>query len=65
MADLVEYEPGSPFPGVIGRTVAESSPAWPAPLRTREGAPNVLWFVLDDTGFGHLSCFGWGTEWLS
>ena len=58
MSDLVEYPPGSAFPGVIGRTVAESSPAWPAPLRAREGAPNVLWFVLDDTGFGHLSCFG-------
>ena len=56
--DLVEYEPGSPFPGVIGRTVDESSPAWPAPVRAREGAPNVLFFVLDDVGYGQLSCFG-------
>ena len=27
---IVEYPAGSPFPGVIGRTADESSPAWPA-----------------------------------
>lgn len=55
---VVEYEPGSAFPGRIGRTAAESSPAWPAPVRAREGAPNVLLFVLDDVGYGQLGCFG-------
>ena len=49
---------GAPFPGVIGRTADESSPAWPAPLRARKGTPNVLFVVLDDTGFGHLGCYG-------
>ena len=55
---LVEYEPGSTFPGVIGRTVAESSPAWPKPLRAKEGSPNVIFFVLDDVGYGQMSAFG-------
>lgn len=55
---LVEYQPGTTFPGVIGRTVDQSSPAWPKPLRAREGAPNVLFIVLDDTGFGQLGCYG-------
>jgi len=55
---IVEYEAGAPFPGVIGRTADESSPAWPAPVRARKGAPNVLFIVLDDTGFGHLGCYG-------
>jgi hypothetical protein len=55
---LVECKPGTTFPGVIGRTVGESSPAWPAPLRAKEGAPNALFIVLDDTGFGQLSCYG-------
>jgi arylsulfatase len=55
---VVEYEPGAAFPGVIGRTADESSPAWPAPVRAREGAPNVLFIVLDDTGFGQLGCYG-------
>ena len=58
MSDLVEYPQGSEFPGVIGRTVQESSPAWPAPTRAADGAPNVLFVVLDDVGYGQLSCFG-------
>src|SRR5580693_10074199 len=55
---IVEYEPGAAFPGVIGRTADESTPAWPAPVRAPEGAPNVLFIVLDDTGFGQLGCYG-------
>jgi arylsulfatase A-like enzyme len=55
---IVEYQPGATFPGVIGRTAEESSPAWPAPLRAPKGAPNVLFIVLDDTGFGQLGCYG-------
>jgi len=55
---IKEYEPGTAFPGVMGRTVGESSPAWPRPLRAKPGSPNVLYIVLDDTGFGHLGCYG-------
>src|SRR5579871_1682866 len=55
---LKEYKPGSAFPGIIGRTPDESSPAWPEPTRARKGVPNVLFIVLDDTGFGHLGCYG-------
>ncbi len=58
MSEIVEYKPGTPFPGVIGRTLDESSPAWPEPTRAKEGAPNVLFFVLDDVGYGQLSPFG-------
>jgi arylsulfatase A-like enzyme len=55
---LKEYTPGAAFSGVIGRTFSESEPAWPRPMRARPGAPNVLFIVLDDTGFGHLGCYG-------
>ncbi|HZF38653.1 MAG TPA: sulfatase-like hydrolase/transferase, partial [Blastocatellia bacterium] len=55
---LKEYKPGTTFTGRVGRTVGESEPAWPAPLRAKEGAPNVLFIVLDDTGFGQLGCYG-------
>jgi arylsulfatase A-like enzyme len=58
MSGIEEYRPGSEFPGKLGRTVEESSPAWPAPVRARDGAPNVLFFVLDDVGYGQLSSFG-------
>jgi arylsulfatase A-like enzyme len=55
---LKEYKPGTTFPGVIGRTADVSKPAWPSPTRAKEGAPNFLFIVLDDTGFGHLGCYG-------
>jgi arylsulfatase len=55
---LKEYKPGTAFNGVIGRTFDRSEPAWPEPLRAKEGAPNVLFIVLDDTGFGQLGCYG-------
>ena len=55
---LTEFRPGTTFAGTIGRTPEESTPAWPAPLRAPEGAPNVVFVVIDDMGFGHLGCYG-------
>jgi arylsulfatase len=55
---LKEYKPGTTFPGVIGRTVSESEPAWPQPVRAKKGAPNVIFFILDDVGYGQMSAFG-------
>jgi arylsulfatase len=55
---LREYKPGTTFPGVIGRTVDKSSPAWPEPLRAKENTPNVLFIVFDDTGFGQFGSYG-------
>jgi arylsulfatase A-like enzyme len=55
---IKEYTPGTAFPGILGRTIEESEPAWPRPLRAKPGASNVLFIVLDDTGFGQLGCYG-------
>jgi arylsulfatase len=55
---LKEYVPGTAFNGVRGRTIDESSQSWPEPLRAKRGAPNVLFIVQDDTGFGQLGCYG-------
>lgn len=55
---IKEYQPGEPFPGVIERTAERSEPAWPALRRARKGAPNVLFIVLDDMGYGQLGCYG-------
>jgi arylsulfatase len=55
---VIEYPQGSQFPGVIGLTTDDSSPAWPEPIRAKEGAPNVLFYVQDDVGFGQTSGFG-------
>jgi hypothetical protein len=32
MPGLMTYRDGDTFPGVIGRTTEESSPAWPTPV---------------------------------
>ena len=55
---LKEYKSGTTFPGVSERTADKSKPAWPEPLRAKENAPNILFIVLDDTGFGQLGCYG-------
>ncbi len=62
MAELRQYPRGAPFGGIVGRTVTDSVPAWPAPSTAREGAPNVLLIVLDDIGFAQLGCFGADVE---
>ncbi|MDS0295265.1 arylsulfatase [Halogeometricum luteum] len=50
--------PERDFHGRIGRTYDESEPWWPEQNRAPDDAPNVLMVVLDDTGFGHVGCFG-------
>ncbi|MEH3123646.1 MAG: arylsulfatase [Sphingomonas phyllosphaerae] len=49
-----------PFQGKIGRTLADSTEAWPAPVRAPAGAPNIVWILLDDVGYGAASAFGGG-----
>lgn len=46
------------FQGVIGRTEAESTPWWPPETRAAKGSPNILIWMLDDVGFGHIASFG-------
>ncbi len=55
---LKEYKPGTAFTGVVGRTFDQSQPAWPEPPRSKKGAPNVLFIVLDDVGYAQLGCYG-------
>ena len=59
MSGIEEYPPGERVPGrdrADGRGV-EARVAG-ADRARRDGAPNVLFFVLDDVGYGQLSSFG-------
>jgi arylsulfatase A-like enzyme len=46
------------FAGRVGRTIADSEPHWPPPAAAPDGAPNVVFVVLDDVGFSDLGCYG-------
>ena len=50
--------PAPKFEGVIGRTARDSTPAPVRLARPAPGSPNVVYIVLDDTGFGDLGCYG-------
>ncbi len=46
------------YKGTIGKTLAESKEYWIPPVTAPKGAPNVVWILLDDVGFGASSSFG-------
>lgn len=58
MAHFKTYPEGTPFNGKIGRTLADSEPAWPLPAQASPGSPNVMVILLDDVGFAQLGCYG-------
>lgn len=49
---------GQPYGGKIGKTLGESTEWWPDPVKPPKDAPNVIWILLDDVGFGASSSFG-------
>ena len=46
------------YHGVVGKTLADSKEWWPEPVKAPAGAPNVVWILLDDVGFGAIHPFG-------
>jgi len=47
------------FRGSVGRTIADSDPPeFPQPARPPKGAPNVVFILIDDAGYGQFGTFG-------
>ncbi|MDR0574068.1 MAG: sulfatase-like hydrolase/transferase [Tannerella sp.] len=53
-----QHEPLPPFQGTIGKTLDESTLWHPEKKKAPKSAPNVIWILLDDVGFGASSAFG-------
>jgi len=51
-------QPEQTFQGVIGKTLNDSKEWWANPAKAPVGAPNIVWIVIDDVGFGASSAFG-------
>ncbi len=49
-----------PFKGTINVDIRDSEPDWAPfePPKAPDGAPNVVYIVLDDVGFSAMSCYG-------
>ena len=49
-----------PFKGTINVDIRDSEPDWSPfePPKAPDGAPNVVYIVLDDVGFSAMSCYG-------
>jgi len=58
IAQLGFAQEKSEFKGTIGKTLADSKEYWPEPVKAPKGAPNIVWILLDDVGFGAASTFG-------
>jgi arylsulfatase len=55
-ASFAKY--GQEFNGKIAKSYQESEEWWPSTPKPPAGTPNVIIFLLDDTGFGHIGSFG-------
>jgi Sulfatase len=50
--------PEPKFKGTIGQTYKDSKPDKILLVKAPEGAPNILFIMIDDAGFGDWSTFG-------
>lgn len=55
---FAQYTPVRPYKGKAGKTLKETVESWPEKKKAEKGAPNVVWILLDDVGYGAISTFG-------
>ena len=55
---IAQDDSSQPYQGKVAKTLAESKEWWAKPVKAPKDAPNVVWILLDDVGFGASSAFG-------
>jgi arylsulfatase len=51
--------PDFKYTGSVGRTIDESDPPeFPKPVQPPKGAPNIVFILIDDAGYGQFGTFG-------
>ncbi|MDR0575129.1 MAG: arylsulfatase [Tannerella sp.] len=56
---VAQYSPTPKFEGKIGKTIDDVIEAYPAAHpQAPAGAPNVVWILIDDIGYGATTAFG-------
>ncbi|WP_369142421.1 arylsulfatase [Streptomyces sp. R44] len=58
MSTAPRRDPYEGFGGRVGRTFAESEPAWPTRTTPPAKAPNIVVVLVDDMGFSDIGPFG-------
>lgn len=53
-----QYDPTQPSQAVIGKTLKDTKQWWQERKQAKAGAPNVVWILIDDAGYGSTSAFG-------
>ncbi|MEI6949058.1 arylsulfatase [Paraflavisolibacter sp. H34] len=53
-----QHDPTPPFGGKIAKTAAETRQWLPQRKKAPAGAPNIVYIILDDVGYGATSAFG-------
>ncbi|REH00485.1 arylsulfatase [Flavobacterium aquicola] len=55
---IAQSDPRQSFKGKLGKTEKETQTWKPESIKAPANAPNVVWILLDDVGFGASSAFG-------
>jgi len=57
-SSYAQYSPNPEYKGKLGKNLNDTQEWWAEKKKAPQNAPNVVWILLDDVGFGAISTFG-------
>lgn len=58
LSGSAQYDPLQPYKGKIGKTLSETQQSYAERKKPLDGAPNVVYILIDDIGYAAASTFG-------